>query len=357
MTLERTASICFCLAITSAIASGQQQSDTTGQRQRALSTSVIEPTYSAGDVTPLRRVHTRSESDGRTVVVETVAGPNIDGRLALFEEVVTETTRRPPTTQTREDVFQVSADGRRHLSETTESLQDTRANGDTDAVHNTWVPDLNGRLRLTARLVEESRSYASDVRRTDTTLLLPGINEPLREAERTEYTARRINPEVVRHDSTRLVRDVNGGWKPIEIRRGEVREIGTAERVEEETIQRPDMDGNLALAEMNIIRSSRTKDQEQSVVETYAPITDVQGTDGRPPLSERIHRTTTTSADGTRFTVEELEARSPVSPNDPMRVIQRTETTVRPTGTEQWVTERRVFERDVNGRMQLVRIE
>jgi hypothetical protein len=316
MTLERTASICFCIVISAAIASGQQQSDRSGQRQQRLGTSATRPMYSAGDVAPLRRVHTRSESNGRTVVVETVQGPDIEGRLAPFEEVVTEGT-----------------------------------------VHSTWVPDLNGRLRLTARLVEESRSSAPDVRRTDTSLFVPGMNEPLRETERTEYSSRRINPEVVRHDSTHLVRDVNGRWKPSEIRQGEVRETGTSERVEEETIQRTDLNGNLAIVEMNVIRSSRTKEQEHVVIETYAPITDVRGTNGRPPLRERVHRTTTTSADGVRHSVEEVEARSRVSPNEPMRMIRRTVTTTSPTDADQWVTERQVFELDVNGRLRLVRNE
>lgn len=356
MTLERTAGICFCIIITSAIATGQQQSDT-GQRQQRLGTRVIEPTYWAGDVDPLRRVYTRRESDGRKVEVETVEGLDIEGRLAPLEEVVTETTEGPTTTQTRQDVFRVTTDGRRRLAETNDSRQDTQPNGDFAAVHNSWVPDLNGGLRLTARLIEETRSSAPDVRRTSTTLLLPSVNEALRETERTEYTAQRVTPDVVRHESTHLVRDINGRWAPIEMRRGEVREIGASERVEEETIQRQDLNGNLAVTETNVIRSSRTKDQEQVVIETYAPQTDVRGTNGRPPLSERVHRTTTATAGGGRYTVEEVEARSRVSPNDPMRVVRRTVTTVTPAGTDHWVTERKVFELDVNGRLRLVRIE
>jgi hypothetical protein len=71
-------------------------------------------------------------------------------------------------------------------------------------------------------------------------------------------------------------------------------------------------------------------------------------------LSQRVHRTTTATADGGRYTVEEVEGRSGVAPNDPMRVIRRTVTTVRQIGTDRWVTERQVFERDVNGRLRLV---
>ena len=194
------------------------------------------------------------------------------------------------------------------------------------------------------------------MRRTDTTLLLPGLNEPLREIERTEYTERQVSPEVVRYEGAQLVRDANGRWKPIEIRRGEVRKAGT-DRVEEETIQRPDLNGNLALKEVNVIRGSGTKGQEQVEIETYAPQKDVHNLDGRPPLSTRVRRSTTATADGGSYTVEEVEARSRVSPNDPMRVVRRIVTTVSPGGPDEWVTQSQIFEIDPNGRLRLVRVE
>ena len=338
MAFQRTASVCFCIVITSVIAHGQRQSDTTGVAHTRLRT-------------------THSESGGRTVVVETVEGVDIEGRPASLEEVVTETTKALDHTYIRQDVFRPSVDGRRQLAETSESRQDVGSNGRTSAVHSTWVPDVNGRLRLTSRLVTETRSLAPDVQQTDTTLLLPGMNEPLRETERTESTARQISPEVARHEGTRLVRDINGRWTPVEIRQGEVRKTGTSERVEEETIQRPDLNGNLAVQEVNVIRTSSTKEQEHVVIETYTEQTDVQSFSRRPPLSTRVRRTTTATADGGSYTVEELEARSPVSPNEPMRVVERIVTTVSPGVRGEWVTERQVFELDVNGRLQLVRSE
>ncbi len=339
MTFLRTAAISFCIVITSPVAYGQWQSDTTG------------------DLARQRRLHTRSESGGRRVVVETVEGRNIEGRVGPLGEVVTETTEARDTTHTRQDLFRVTVDGRRRLEEANESRQETRSNGTTSAVHSSWVPDLNGRLRLTSQLLEETRSVAPDVRQTDTTLLLPGVDGALREAQRTEYTARQISPEAVRHEQTQLVRDANGRWKPIEIRRGEIRKAGTAERVEEETVQRRDLNGNLAVKEVNVIRSSGTKEQERVVTETYSPQTDVQSLNGRPPLLTRVQRTTTATADGGSYTVEEVEGRSRVAPNEPMRVIRRTVTTVSKSGPDEWVTERQIFELDPNGRLRLVRME
>jgi hypothetical protein len=300
-------------------------------------------------------VQTRSESGGREVVVETSEVPDVEGRLAPIQEIVVETIRTAPNTaQTRRDVFGIAADRRRRLFETTESLRETQANGDTSAVHNTRAQDLNGRLGLMSRQMERTRSTAPDVRQTDTTLLAPDLNEALRETERIEYTERRINPGVVRHDSTHLVRDVNGRWQPIETRRGEAREIG-AERIEEDTIQRRDINGKLAVDEKTVTRRSNANAQDDVVIEIYAPYVDgLPRSDSRLPLSQRVHRTTTATADGGRYTIEEVEGRNLVAPNDPLRVIRRTVTTVRQIGTDRWVTERQVFERDVNGRLRLV---
>ena len=71
---------------------------------------------------------------------------------------------------------------------------------------------------------------------------------------------------------------------------------------------------------------------------------------GRTALSQRIRRSTTATGDG-ESTVEEIEARSRVSPSDPMRVVQRTVVTVRNIAPDWQVTERQVFELDVNGRL------
>jgi hypothetical protein len=157
-------------------------------------------------------------------------------------------------------------------------------------------------------------------------------------------------PGLVRHETTVLVRDLNGGWRSIEVRRGEAR-TGPSERVEEETIQRRDLNGALKVIERNVTSRSRTKDQEQAVTETYTPYAD--GTSSLA-LRQRVRLTTTATADGGRYTVEEVETRSRVSSTEPMRVTDRTVTTTRPTRAGRWVTERQVFKRDLNGRLQLV---
>jgi hypothetical protein len=356
MALERIAGIGVCIVITSAVATGQQRSETTDQGPQGPARSVIERTYAADNLSPWRRVQTRRESGSREIVVDTSEIPDVEGRLAPIQEIVVETIRAAPNTaQTRREVFEFAPDRRRRRLETTESLRETLANGNTSVVLNASAPDLNGRLGVTSRQMEQTRSTAPDVRQTDTTLLVPHVNETLRETERTVYTEHRISPGVVRHDSAHLVRDVNGRWQPMETRRGQAREIEAPERMEEETIQRLDMNGKLAVDQRNVTRRSKANEQDHVVIETYAPYADGSfRSDSRLALSQRVHRATTATADGGRYTVEEVEGRSRVAPNDPMRVIRRTVTTVRRIGTDRWVTERQVFERDVNGRLQLV---
>ena len=56
-------------------------------------------------------------------------------------------------------------------------------------------------------------------------------------------------------------------------------------------------------------------------------------------------------------TVEETAERNPVAPSEPLRVVQRSVTTVRRSGTNSYVSEQQVFERDANGRLVLVHTE
>src|SRR5688572_4925214 len=352
MTLGRVVGICACIVISADAAAGQQSGDTPAQGQAAPATTVIERTHAAAGLAPWRRVQVRTESGSREIVVDTFEVPGIEGRLAPTHESVVETNRPAPNTaQTRRELFWFP-DGRRTLLEATDSRRETLPNGDSRAVHETSAPDLNGRLGVTSRQIEETRS-ALDVREMQTTLLLPDVDNTLRAAERTESTERVVDPGLVRHDSTQLIRDVNGRWHAIEVHRGETRVVA-AERLEEAEIQRRDVNGTLAVEERRATRSSTANGREHVVIETHAPYADGSS---RWALSERVQRTTTPTADGGRHTVEELASRNRAAPSDPLRVTSRIVTSVRQAGSGRWVTERQVFELDVNGRLVLADTE
>ena len=98
-------------------------------------------------------------------------------------------------------------------------------------------------LALTSRRFEETRLVAPGVQQTDATLLLPTPEMSLGEVERMESTEHQVNSTV--SGTTALLRDLNGRWQPIEARSGEIRGVGAAERVEEETVRRPNLNGAL----------------------------------------------------------------------------------------------------------------
>jgi hypothetical protein len=354
MILERIACSSLCVIFASAVAIGQQTSDA-GNPQPAR--TVIEHTND-GRVIPWRAVRTRSASGDREVVAETVEAPDVDGRMSPIQESVTETIRSVPTrTQTRSDVFGFGGDGRRQLLRTIESQEETLPNRDTSAAQRTFTPDLNGRTAETSRTIENTRAITPTVRQTVTTTLSPGPNAALQEITRVEQ-AERTDPSVVQHESTHLVRDVNGRWLAIERRAAETRQTGASQRSEAQTIERVDLDGHATIVERTVSSRSGATDPDDEVVERHIPYVDpLRGSTGGLALGEQIHRTTTKTADGGRSTVEEVQGRNPVSPGDPMRVIRRTVTTVRPTGPNHWTTEREVFERDVNGRMTRIAAE
>ena len=104
------------------------------------------------------------------------------------------------------------------------------------------------------------------------------------------------------------------------------------------------------MSEKVVTHRARTNDEERVVIETYLPSMEA----GRLALSQRVQRVTTVTDDGSQ-TVEETAEPNPVAPSDPMRIVQRSLTTVRRSGSDSYVTEQQVFERDGNGRLVLVR--
>ena len=83
------------------------------------------------------------------------------------------------------------------------------------------------------------------------------------------------------------------------------------------------------MSEKVVTHRARTKDEERVVIETYLP--SIEG--GRLALSQRVQPRDNCDDDGSQ-TVEETEERNPVAPSEPMRIVQRSVTTVRRSGTD-----------------------
>src|SRR5262245_11143344 len=334
------------IALLSVTASAQQGS------------GVTERVYSSTGLAPSRTVEQRSESGGRQIVVRTTELPGPEGRWMAVEEITSATSRdRNGTERTRRDVFGFDADRRRVLRETTDMTAGPSVNGIARSIEDTRVIDINGALSLAARRIEVLDTADSDVRQTTTTWLSRGTEGSLRETERTAVVERQIDRSLVRHETSRALRDANGRWMPIASQTADVRRTGPAERVEDETVQRPDVNGRLTTSERIVTRRSESNGQEQVTIERYSQNAEGFARSGdRLALEERIRRSTTATSNG-HSTIEEVEARNRVSPGDPMRIVRRTIATVRRVAPDRQATERQVFELDINGRMTLVHTE
>ena len=123
----------------------------------------------------------------------------------------------------------------------------------------------------------------------------------------------------------------------------------SAGTVTETVTTKRDLNGRDTVVEKVVTHRTRLTGEERLVVETYAPVT----TDGRLSLNRRVSRVSTVRNDGSE-TVEETTEHNPAAPGDPLRVTQRTVTTVRTSGPDSYVVQQQVFQRDVNGRLALV---
>jgi hypothetical protein len=119
----------------------------------------------------------------------------------------------------------------------------------------------------------------------------------------------------------------------------------SAGTVTETVTTRRDLNRRDAVSEKVVTHRARTNDEERVVIETYSPSEYAD----RLALNRRVTRVTTVVQDGSG-TVEETEGRILGSPSQPLRVVQRSVTTVRRSGSDSYVSERHVWERDANGR-------
>jgi hypothetical protein len=357
MSLKCVAGFAFCFALTSA-AFAQQKSEppaTQGPPQIPAESTTVRSSP-GGNVAGSKVVRTRTESGGREVVTEVVELPGTDGRLQAATKTTTETIGTgSDAVKVKRNVFGNGPQGPLSLIETSEADQQKLPDGTSRTVTNTWVPDLSGRLGLSSRRLQETKPMGPDVQQTRTTLYAPGIDQALSETERLQETQKRVGSNLVQTDSQRDVRDANGKWQTTEARNKEVRTVGPAEVVEEETVRSLDGDGRLALSERTVTRRSGPKGSEQVVTDVYSTnIAGVARASGSSlELDHRIRITTKPMTNGGSQTITETEARNPTVLNGSIQVVERTVETVRQTGPDRWETQRQTFTLDGTGRLVL----
>ena len=165
-------------------------------------------------------------------------------------------------------------------------------------------------------------------------------------SERGETSTVRLSRRVIRR------RGVVTVWCWIVLAATTAMAQQSAGTVTESVTTRRDLNGRDAVSEKVVTHRDRTKDEERVVIETYVPLIYAD----RVELNRRVRRVITVTPDGSQ-TVEETEERNPGSPSEPLRIVQRSVTTVRKSGNDSYVSERQIFEPNGNGRFVLVRKE
>lgn len=158
----------------------------------------------------------------------------------------------------------------------------------------------------------------------------------------------RVDTSTVRRSTDRLIRRLHIGLVLCSLALGAT--AATAQQSGSTTdtvvtLRNRDLNGTVTVTEQTVTRRTQTSDGDEVVIETYSPSIEA----GRLALIRRIRRTTTATSEGTQ-TIEETAERNPIAPGEPLRVNRRSVTTVRPSGADSYVSERQVFELDVNGR-------
>ena len=346
MLLARTAAaVWLALVVAPRPASAQQQH---------AEPKILEVNTSGAGVTSWRRVESQTTNDESTVATAAVQTVGIEGRWQTQLETTTETS----ADASRQDVYTYGPQGERLLVERTDNNRAQLPDKTVQSISRRWTADVNGRLSVTSQSIQERASNA-DTSDTNTREFLRDVNGTLSETGRATHNETQISPTVVRQDSSVMRRDLNGRWQPVETRHADGRDNGSAEHLVEETVSQLDMNNVVGITEKNVTRRSASNGREDVVIERYVARdpSAVHRSESRMDLSERTRISTTTAADGTRETVEQVEGRSLVASGDPMRVRRRIVTTIRPLGGDRSVVERQVFDLDANGRLVLTATE
>jgi hypothetical protein len=315
---------------------------------------VIERTDISHDAMPWRLVQATSQSGDRETTREIEETPNTDGRMVPVRETVIEVIKAGTIVRTTAETFGVGLSGQRVPLATRESIEEQPGVGRMRTTSTVRHPDLNGRLAIGERITDETL-VTPEGRRMERTIDRPDQNGQLRPMERTEHVEN-VAPQQVRSTTTAWRTDVNNRWQVIEVRNLDARTIGATENVEE-TIRQSDLNGALWDRQRTVSRVTRQNGREDVVVEMFDQERSAFGSTTRPSMSGRIHRTITPRADGGRELVEQVEERSLVAPDDPLRIVRRVVETTWRTGAGGWETERQLFERDPNNRLILTTFE
>ena len=311
------------------VALGAQTSDAqTGDANKSWTAT----TESQSDnVNPTRTLESHIRSGNRTLDKQSVERRGSDGHFEPYQDIEKETVQVDATTvRTTTRAFGRDANGAKTLVQVTEEEKHALPGGDSNVVRVTSNPDVNGKLQLVQRQIEETKRTSKDVEETKTTVMLPSVNGGLAPAMKVQEVRKRGANDTVESQKTTLLPDGAGNWQVSEIRQATTRQEGK-NRSTEERVSRPDSEGKLGEVSRTVSKESESASGEKrNTVETYS--VDVPGSarDGSLHLVERATTAQRTSSTGQQTTEQQVEQSNPGDPGSGLRVTTLTTDTVRP---------------------------
>jgi hypothetical protein len=306
---------------------------------------------------PVRIIERHSQNGDRTFQERSVQIPGVDGRLAPYQEIETETLQVDATTvRTTMRTFGRDVNGEKSLIHVTEEERHTLLGGDSKVLRVTYNPDVNAKLQPVQREIVEAKTISKDVEETDTTVMLPNINGGLAAAFKTHELRKRREDGTTESQKTTLLADGAGKWELSETRQVTTSQEGP-NRTVEERIFRPDAEGQLVEVSRAVTQESESASGEKrSSVETFS--IDVPGTtwDGSLHLVERKTSTERSSSSGEQTTEQKVEQTNPGDPGAGLRVSVLVDGRIvaGPSGEESTIT---IRVRDANGSFGIVSVD
>jgi hypothetical protein len=278
----------------------------------------------SSNINPGRTVETHTQNGNRTVDSQSLQRRGVDGNFEPYQDVEKETVKVNATTvRTTTRTYGRDSDGAKTLVQVTEEEKRMLPGGDSSLVRSTSNPDADGRLQMVQREIEATKKISKDVEETKTTVMLPSSDGRLAPAVQVLERRQQGADNTIDSQKTTLLPDGNGNWQVGEVKHATIREDssrGGKTRSSDESISRPDLDGNLDEVSRTVTTESESAPGEtRKTVETDS--VDVPGT-ARDGSLHPVERKTTiqhTSSTG-RQTTEQVQQPNPADPGSGLRV-------------------------------------
>ncbi len=300
-------------------------------------------TVAKGPGAPLRTTEKCSKSGSKILCEKNVEVHGPDGYRPSFY-IETETDQEDATTiRSIQRSYRPDGNGRKQLTQVTEEETNQLPNGESDVDRTTSKPNPEGNLQIVEREDVETRKSGPESQETKSTTYrinsdgnVNGNMAALRQTD--EQQKRGDNDRIETTKTTKSADSGKGSLALAEISEKVVKQEGE-NRTTEESISRPDVEGNLAEVSRTVVKDTQSHGQNVETAETYSLDVPGRSRDGQFHLIQRV--TTVRSGDAGRTTSEQqMEQIDPVGLD--LKVMTKTSDVVTsgPAGTEQTKTTR-----------------